>query len=202
MSCAVICVICGGEHSPSLTDSFVRQVFLLTPKLYLPPNLLVFPSTWGPVWSPFHILKFLELSLTPMPFENLPAVIFISFSAGVAGAIGAAWGWQQRGGKVAAFFALDGWGVPLVGDFPIYRLSHDYFTHWSSALLGSGEESFYATGPVSHLQLWEMPQTVQGWWHNTASFGSYPPRPTTAALFLVSLLERHGAFLSPTKEVE
>ncbi|MCT7951512.1 hypothetical protein NG798_17045 [Ancylothrix sp. C2] len=199
MCSAVICLICGGEHRPELTDSFVKQVFQAAPSASLPSNVIIFPSTCGPVWSPFHVLQFLEASLTSMPSEKLPAVIFISFSAGVAGAIGAAWGWQQRGGKVAAFFGLDGWGVPLAGDFPIYRLSHDYFTHWTSALLGTGDQSFYGTGATSHLQLWDMPQTVQGWWYNSASFGLYPVRPTTAALFLVSLLERHGAFLSPTR---
>lgn len=202
MSSPVICLICGGEHPPELTDSFVQQVIPSVSKAGVPPNVIVFPYSWGPVWSAFHVLQFLEASVAPMSSNKGPAVIFIGFSAGVAGAIGAAWGWQQRGGKVAAFFGLDGWGVPLVGDFPIYRLSHDYFTHWSSALLGSGNESFYAVGPVSHLQLWSMPQAVKGWWHNIATFDSYPPRPTTAALFLVSLLERHGAFLSPTNEDE
>jgi len=46
------------------------------------------------------------------------------------------------GGHVKAFVLLDGWGVPLVGNFPIHRLSHDYFTQ-SSAVLGSGNDSFY-----------------------------------------------------------
>jgi len=44
-------------------------------------------------------------------------------------------------------------GVPLVGNFPIHRLSHDYFTHWSSAVLGSGNDSFYADPPVEHLEM-------------------------------------------------
>ena len=53
-----------------------------------------------------------------------------------------------------ALIAFDGWGVPLVGNFPIYRISHDQFTHWSSELLGKGDKSFYADPPVEHLDLW------------------------------------------------
>ncbi|NJK53546.1 MAG: hypothetical protein HC936_13370 [Leptolyngbyaceae cyanobacterium SU_3_3] len=59
---------------------------------------------------------------------------------------------------------MDGWGVPLGGDFPIYRVSHDRFTHWSSAWWVAGLDSFYADPAVAHLDLWRSPQTVQGRW--------------------------------------
>ncbi|WP_421656938.1 hypothetical protein [Leptothermofonsia sp. ETS-13] len=113
--------------------------------------------------------------------------MFIGFSAGVAGAIGAAWGWQWWGGKVKALIALDGWGVPLVGNFPIHRVSHDYFTHWSSALLGAGEDSFYAEPGVEHLDLWRSPHTASGW-HLTAG-SSHSPIRTTAARFIMTFVQ-------------
>ena len=53
--------------------------------------------------------------------------------------------WQKNGGKVKVLFAFDGWGVPLIADFPCYRLSHDYFTHTTSKLLGGDKNAFYAS---------------------------------------------------------
>ena len=32
------------------------------------------------------------------------------------------------------------------------------------ALLGNGENNFYAEPAVDHLSMWRSPQTVQGWW--------------------------------------
>lgn len=137
---------------------------------------------------------------------------FVSFSAGVVGAIGAAWMWQFLGGTVKAFIAFDGWGVPLWGSFPIHRFSHDEFTHWSSALLGAGSDSFYADPPVAHLDLWAKPQIAQGWWiqsqvadgesQSDSPITHYPTHdvavsqaarsPVTATQFLTMLLERYG----------
>ena len=113
----------------------------------------IFPAHKYPPFSALDILHFLWRE--ELAGESL---VFVSFSAGVAGAIGAAWMWQQLGGKVGAFFALDGWGVPLGGNFPIHRISHDCFTHWSSATLGSGGESFYADSAIEHLDLWRVPK--------------------------------------------
>ena len=53
--------------------------------------------------------------------------------------------------------------MPLTGNFPIYRVSHDYFTHWSSGLLGAGYKGFYADPEVEHLDLWRSPANVYGW---------------------------------------
>jgi hypothetical protein len=85
------------------------------------------------VWS------FLQTAADPQE-----PLLLIGFSAGVVGAIAAANLWQGQGRRVAAVIAVDGWGVPQVGDFPLHRVSHDYFTHWSSAVLGAGADSFYA----------------------------------------------------------
>lgn len=99
----------------------------------------------------------------------------------------AARSWQQSGGTIKALIALDGWGVPLYGDFPIHRLSHDHFTHWSSKLLGAGLDGFYADPPVEHLELWRSPQTTQGWWEQKSQL-----QQITAVAFLALLLQRYG----------
>jgi len=178
-------IICPGIHDPKLTESFLTG--LLSAKVgQKPKNILIFPIQDYPAYSSVHILHFLHQN------HSLSSpIIFISFSAGVVGAIAAAWGWQLSGGKVTAFIALDGWGVPLTGNFPIHRLSHDYFTHWSSALLGSGEDSFYAAPSVEHLALWQEPQTVSGWWIQPSTRKSEQKTQTTAAQFITMLLDRY-----------
>ncbi|WP_013322325.1 hypothetical protein [Gloeothece verrucosa] len=150
-------LICPGIHDPQLTNNFLEA--LKQQRINLTP-LLVLPVDRYPTFSAFHIVDFLQQEYKNNPFKQLT---FISFSAGVVGAIGAAWRWRQQGKQVRALIAVDGWGVPLWGDFPIYRLSHDSFTHWSSALLGEGQESFYADPPVEHLDLWRAPQAATGW---------------------------------------
>ena len=87
----------------------------------------------------------------------------IAFSAGVVGAIAAAQYWHHRGIAISHFIAIDGWGVPLAAEFPIYRISHDHFTHWSSALLGAGQVNFYADPAVDHLDLWQTPDQTLGY---------------------------------------
>jgi hypothetical protein len=187
-------IICPGIHDPNLTQEFLKELG------WQGENFLIFPTENYPAYSAIHILTFLRDTLLSggntfrgcdRNLSELP-VIFISFSAGAVGAIGACLGWQMLGGKVKAFIALDAWGVPLGGNFPIHRLSHDYFTHWSSALLGSGEDSFYADPPVEHLELWRSPQSVQGWWVNSTTGSKSPPRtPMTAAGFLKHLLQHY-----------
>jgi hypothetical protein len=141
-------------------------------------------------------------SYSPQPHSSLShsskrSLVFLSFSAGVVGAIGAARTWQRLGGDVKAFIAVDGWGVPLRDEFPLYRVSHDLWTHWSSALLGNGEVSFYADPAVAHLDLWRSPQTTRGWqlWDEVRSpsrSSCTAQRRTTAAAFLLDLLDRHA----------
>jgi hypothetical protein len=189
MAESTILVICPGIHSPQLTDRFLqvlkeREIILGTP--------LIFPTQKYPAFSGFHILQFLQQELGE---ANKNALLFLSFSAGVVGAIAAALAWQQSGGRVIAFIALDGWGVPLFGNFPIHRLSHDEFTHWSSALLGSGGDSFYADPPVEHLDLWRSPDLVTGWMTEKNADGKETRTAIAQTEFLSKLLQQYlGGF--------
>ncbi|MEG5056425.1 hypothetical protein QUB60_00750 [Microcoleus sp. A2-C5] len=186
-------VICPGIHDPKLTDRFLAGLSEVwgdeCPRQNTQTSypVKIFPAHKHPPFSALDILHF--LCSQELAGESL---VFISFSAGVAGAIGAAWMWQQLGGKVGAFFALDGWGVPLGGTFPIHRISHDSFTHWSSAILGSGGDSFYADPAIAHLDLWRSPQTAKGWHISHTAAGTETAAPTTAAKFLVHLLKQYG----------
>jgi len=191
-------IICPGIHHPELTLGFVEGLrregmrgnnSLLTARSSSDQkgNLLIFPAQDYPAYSAFHILQFLDEDQSVLRSP----LVFISFSAGVVGAIGAAWGWQLKGGHVKAFIALDGWGVPLSGNFPIHRLSHDYFTNWSSSLLGSGSESFYAQPPVEHLDLWRSPETVQGWCIPAPDGAAGVRVHMSAAQFLTMLLAKY-----------
>ncbi|MEG4026435.1 hypothetical protein [Microcoleus sp. S13C4] len=186
-------VICPGVHEPKLTDCFLAGLSGLwglaadRQNQQIVDGVKIFPAHKYPPFSSLDILHF--LCSEELAGESL---VFVSFSAGVAGAIGAAWMWQQLGGQVGAFFALDGWGVPLGGNFPIHRISHDRFTHWSSAILGSGGESFYADPAIEHLDLWRDPQTAKGWHVSQTTAGVETVAPTTAAQFLVHLLKQYG----------
>lgn len=179
-----VVILCPGMHKSQLTEGFLAGIQGCNPEnVGGVQQLLIFPSQEYSAYSALHILNYLQRYITS---ENT-SLTLIGFSAGVVGAIGAAWGWQMLGGTVNALVAVDGWGVPLYGRFPIYRLSHDYFTHWSSRLLGMGEDSFYADPPVAHLQLWRDPATVSGWWQ--VSDGN--AQRTTASEFLTALLQRY-----------
>ncbi|MEH2216462.1 MAG: hypothetical protein V7K72_04860 [Nostoc sp.] len=195
-------IICPGIHQPELTESFKVGLLDMVADgaiAYNPANILIYPGKDVLVLSALHILQFLrDCSIISLQSP----IIFISFSAGVVGAIGAAHLWQLLGGSVKAFIAIDGWGVPLQGNFPIHRISHDYFTHWSSSLLGSGQNNFYAQPAVDHLFMWKCLtksrsastlQTVQGWWVDSL-IEIYPPKGyLTAAEFLLMLLKRYEA---------
>jgi hypothetical protein len=176
-------LICPGIHSPGLTEQFVNA---------LPNRLaqaLIVPVDC-PAYSGGHILAFLlqhvgspprstEPGSNPIQFLPLMPILLIGFSAGVVGAITAAHLWRSLGGQIVALIAIDGWGVPLFAPFPIHRVSHDSFTHWSSSILGAGQAGFYADPAVAHLDLWRSPQTVLGWSVQPASTVR-----TTAAHFL------------------
>jgi hypothetical protein len=137
-------VLCSGFHDRRLTDRFIES--LQRASLVVDSYILL---------PPFSCLDRTLHSREPLTI--------IGFSAGVVGAIANAHQWQASGGQIKGLIAVDGWGVPLGGNFPIYRLSHDYFTHWSSSLLGSGTQNFYADPPVEHLTLWSSPHEVMGW---------------------------------------
>ncbi|MCY7273351.1 MAG: hypothetical protein LH702_06290, partial [Phormidesmis sp. CAN_BIN44] len=110
-------VICPGIHRSQLTQRFVAD-------LQLSHKPLIFPAEKAPAYSSLHILKFLSDA------DLIEPLLLVAFSAGVVGAIGAARLWQNQGGSIKALIALDGWGVPLAGNFPIHRVSHDRFTAW------------------------------------------------------------------------
>lgn len=202
-------IVCPGIHDPDLTWSFLASLGISpNPLQVLPPyDVLVFPTDRYPAYSTLHLLDFLLHQLSN-PLQSKTSLIlrrdaieiplvFLGFSAGVVGAIGAAHLWQWAGGTVKALIAVDGWGVPLYGDFPVHRVSHDYATHWSSSLLGAGDEGFYADPPLPHLDLWRSPHTVQGWqtrptgWLDPVPVKVYSAPATTAAEFLLGLLHQY-----------
>ncbi len=185
-------IICPGIHDPALTEKFIsawRELVSDNSLCQISVNILNFSANGFSSVSAFHILQFLHDRLG----DRLESpVIFTSFSAGVVGAIGAACSWQLLGGNVKAFIAIDGWGVPLSGNFPIHRMSHDYFTHWSSKLLGFGENNFYADPAVHHLDMWRSPQTVQGCWVDPSNEKSLPfKQRLSAAEFLYTLFQHY-----------
>lgn len=192
-------IICPGIHQPALTENFVSgglEIFSQS-KLENSVNILIVPTEGFLALSGFHILQFLGVDAERLVDRHRlrhqlkSPVVFISFSAGVVGAIAAAHSWQLLGGYIKAFIAIDGWGVPLWGSFPIHRMSHDYVTHWSSKILGSGEDNFYADPPVDHLSMWRSPQVVQGRWVDSFDGVSPPKSRLTAAEFLQMLLNRY-----------
>ncbi|MGG6264457.1 hypothetical protein ACQ4M3_16670 [Leptolyngbya sp. AN03gr2] len=140
-------LICPGMHPAELTEAFVSKVPLSVERCS------IFPSDRQPVYSSQHILEF---------FQPSNSVLIVAFSAGVVGAIAAARIWHRQGIRIARLIAIDGWGVPLFGDFPIHRMSHDRFTHWSSLMLGGNATHFYADPAVEHLTLWHSPDAVRG----------------------------------------
>jgi len=182
-------IICPGIHEYSLTKSFTESLINAIYDSSLNEatvNILEFPANNLSALSGFHICQFLRENLV----DKLESpVVFISFSAGVVGAITAASLWQIFGGNVKAFIAIDGWMVPLTGNFSIHRMSHDYFTHWSSCLLGSGHNNFYAQPAVDHLELWRSPSTVEGNWVDSPS--KELPFSLTAVEFINILLKRY-----------
>ncbi|KJH72018.1 hypothetical protein [Aliterella atlantica] len=192
--------ICPGIHAPELTRSFVREFELLlsaNSSWDISGNLRIFPAEGYKNLSTFHILRFLQ-ECYGNPRSALPLVL-ISFSAGNVGAIGAAWGWQIMGGRVRALIAVDSWGVPLAGNFPIHCLSHDRFTH-DTALLFHRREDFYADPPVEHLELWRSPANVTGWVVSSQAEVARS-RYLSAAQFLYILLKRYIEEISDESEV-
>ena len=154
--------ICPGFHLPELTQCLLQDLLVSANfSLNFSEKIRIFPARSYTALSSLHIIR--NLLDTYGPPLAAPPIVFIGFSAGVIGALGAAWEWQLGGGQVKAVIAIDGWGVPLGGNFPIHRLSHDYFTHATSIVLNSQVNSFYAEPSVEHLQMWRSPSTVQGW---------------------------------------
>jgi len=180
----MVTVICPGFHDRTLTDEFLAG---LAADWREPP--LVFPAERSSPVSAIALWQFLDANISDR--RGIP-LILIGFSAGVVGAIAVSALWQQSGGRVKGAIAVDGWGVPLAGNFPAYRVSHDRFTHDSSQLLGGGNESFYADPGVEHLDLWRSPQTASGWWLRETETGLKTAIPTTADRAIVEMLKQFG----------
>lgn len=147
-------IICPGIHDPQLTELFIQAI-----QDKISQNYLVLPTSEYLPYSAIAVYQW----LAQQGLSNTEPLAFITFSAGVVGGFGAAIAWQLQGGKVERLIAIDGWGMPLVANFPIFRVSHDYFTHWSSGMLGSASAGFYADPGVEHLDLWRSPSTSFGW---------------------------------------
>jgi len=143
------CLIFPGIHPKELTENFIKGLEINSIYIY----------DRFPAFSSSEQLNFIKENQSNLS-KNL---IIIAFSAGVVGAIDTAKTVQKWGYRITSFIAIDGWGVPLDGNFPISRLSSDHYTHWTSHLLGGGKMSFYADPGVSHLQMWQTSQEVTGW---------------------------------------
>lgn len=140
-----------GFHDPSLSDQF-RSSLLSALRDVSPSLSFRFEIICYPIQS------------VGVPNLNSDIHLFIGFSAGVIRAAIAAHLAQGLGQTVAGLIAIDGWGVPLCDrSYPVYRFSHDSFTHLTSSLLGA-PGIFFADPPVEHLYLWEHPQKVTGWY--------------------------------------
>jgi hypothetical protein len=184
-------ILCPGIHAPALTASFwnaIQQVKLPNRPGAEHSNVYIVPEAQRWAFSPIHTLQFLHQTV---PISE--PLVLIGFSAGVVGMAGAAWAWQQQGGSICALIALDGWGVPLYGSFPIYRLSHDGFTHWSSQALGMGQDPFYAEPGVPHLELWQSPDQAWGWWYKAGQ-----RQWTNAAIMICEILAQYRGFNNPS----
>lgn len=171
--------ICPGFHESVLTERFVRSL----PSFTQPHIFTAFPA------DPIAVFRWLTQHwLSQQKYSPIAPITAIGFSAGVVGMAGALTLWQQQGKKVARFFAVDGWGMPIAG-LPTCRLSHDEFTHWSSLPLGAGKVNFYADPAVEHLALWENPERALGWQVNDWEGGRSKGIATTASIFLNAQLQ-------------
>lgn len=145
-------LICPGYHPPDLTHAFLQSLLgVITPE-----RLWILPIGASPGAIPW----LLNSPQRPRLNELLQIV---AFSAGVVAAYPLGLAWQTMGGQ-GRMIAVDGWGMPLVGDLAIYRMSHDRWTHRTTYFPSPGESKgyFYAHPAVDHLSIWQSPQSSQG----------------------------------------
>lgn len=152
-------IINQGFNSTILTTDFFAYLKTIINDIN-EENTIIIPNDLIQPYDGLNIYKYIMEN--HRKFLDSTSIIFIGFSAGVVGAIIAGNLWEKNGGKVETLLAFDGWGVPLIANFPCYRISHDYFTHLTS--FGCEKNAFYASPSVSHLQLWRSPKNVQGYW--------------------------------------
>jgi hypothetical protein len=186
-----VIVVCEGMHPPEYTAAILATI--AGDALLSRGRVLVFsPASPWQVLSGWALRQWLEASLqVHSPTTDLPPLIVWAFSAGCVGMASLVTYWQRYRQPILACFALDGWGVPLPPEaVPIYRLSHDHFTHATSQWLGCGPINFYADPAVPHQQLWQSPQTVRGWQVTTQATPAVR-QPSTAAEFLCYWSRHH-----------
>jgi hypothetical protein len=177
-------IICPGVHPDTWTDDFLESMGR-SPSLHTHDWIVARGS---------HVVPYCGVSLFHTIHHQIgkaskSPLLFIAFSAGVVGAIAAAYGFQQLGYPIRAFLALDGWGMPLYATFPIHRVSHDAFTHTSSSWLGAGQVGFYADPPVPHEGLWRSPHATPGW-QTDHPFTPTVSTHTTAHTFILNVLHQ------------
>ncbi|KST61991.1 hypothetical protein [Mastigocoleus testarum] len=192
-------IICPGMHEIDLTKSFISGLSDFNSDIFSclsSVKILIYLGNNLKTLSAFHILNFLFEKIEDMKSP----IIFIAFSAGVVGGLQAAYLWQFLGGRVKAFIAIDGWGVPLFGNFPIHTISHDYFTHQSLLRMPGGNNNFYAQPAVEHLEIWRSPQSVRGWWVNPNLTTKSTKIYLTVSEFLHMLL-KHYEKISPENQL-
>ncbi|WP_008310250.1 hypothetical protein [Leptolyngbya sp. PCC 6406] len=157
-------ILCPGSHPRGWTHEFLAQLKEAAPELM--STIRVAPTSPGDAWSPYALRRWLQTQdwteESPTGLRLSP-LIFVAFSAGCVAAAGVAHYGSVQGHTVGAVIALDGWGVPIVGPFAVYRLSHDFITHQTTHWPRSGQGHFYADPPVPHRDLWRTPATVTGW---------------------------------------
>jgi len=179
-------IICPGIHDMALSDRFLTALNQQLTDIADIPEILptqVFPSDREAPFNGLAVWSWLQAQANPAE-----PLVLIGFSAGVVGAIAAANLWQGQGRTVAALVAVDGWGVPQMGDLPLHRVSHDYFTHWSSAVLGAGADSFYADPPVAHLDLWQFPDRAAGFRVQSSNRRAPRTESMTAIAFIAAII--------------
>jgi len=186
-----VLVVIDGFHNTSLTSPLLLTA-ATDPVLRRLPLFHSAISAPGGVLFPFHLRHGLEAWWQARwNGQPWPQILIWAFSAGCLGATGLAQYWHCYRGRVLALFAMDGWGVPLVTDYPIYRLSHDRFTHVTSQVLGAGAVNFYADPSVAHLDVWRDPATVDGWQVTQSSRHLPQYQQLTAAEFLCHWSRHH-----------
>ncbi|MBE9069538.1 hypothetical protein IQ260_23105 [Leptolyngbya cf. ectocarpi LEGE 11479] len=145
-------LICPGYHSPDLTHSFLQSLLgAITPE-----RLWVLPIGASSRAIPW-------LLASPQRPQLAAELQIVAFSAGVVAAYPLLLTWQAMGGQ-GRMIAVDGWGMPLVGDLAIYRVSHDGWTHRTTYFPSPVQSKgyFYAHPAVDHLSIWQSPQLSQG----------------------------------------
>lgn len=171
-------IVCSGFHPPEATQQLIADLSWVAsdrPSGPVSDHRLSIHSHPDLALSHQPLAPLSGRTLRQMLQELANPVMFLAFSAGCLAAASAARYWHyQSPNQVLALFAVDGWGVPLAEPYPVHRLSHDRFTHLTSA--GQGEH-FYADPAVDHLRLWQRPSQVSG----IATPGQ---SPTNAAAFL------------------